>query len=457
MTVSSIGRAGGGPEVAQGRLLLVLSGNMLLDALEVSMVLVALPSVARHFELPLSAAHWMQSGFAVGFGCLVLYGTRLAGPFGRRRLYLVALQLFALASLGAAAAPATIWLVVARTVKGGCAALTAPAGLVIIADIFPDGAQRRQALRTYSAFGAAGFSVGAVLSGLLTEASWRYVMVFPAPIALALCWLAARMIPPDATTTPPSWRSVASLPVCLTAAALVVAAAGSRSSTGWLLGAAGVTLLAALAATVERPAARTAARLATRAGFLRSVLGAALLNGSYWSLILVLSLVTQVRGGWPAIGTAGLLLSSSAVVFALALRAPTLIARFGTDRLIIAGWLLTLAGCAGSLLPEVTRTHTVVLACGMLMIGAGFGLSFGSLHVQAMHRTSPLDRHPAGATYQAAVQLGGAMLLAATAGFLPHTGSLPTYPDAGARFVVYCAVVGLLIALTGLRSSPDSS
>ena len=72
-------------------LVFVLSGNMLLDALEVSVVIVALPSIGRDLHLSTGGAQWMMSGFALGFGGLMLFGGRVVALLGRRRVYLVAL------------------------------------------------------------------------------------------------------------------------------------------------------------------------------------------------------------------------------------------------------------------------------------------------------------------------------------------------------------------------------
>lgn len=445
-----------GTAVTHRRLLFVLSGNMLLDALEVSMMLIALPSIAIQFRLSAFTAHWLQSGFAVGFGCLVLYGARLGALLGRRRIYLHALQIFALASLIAAAAPVAMVLVVARVVKGGCAALTAPIGLAIIAATFTDEAQRRNALKTYALCGAVGFSIGTLLSGLLTEIGWRYVLLLPALAALALSWLGTKVIPVDASDSPPlPWRRLVSLPICLAASLILVGAVGARSNARWLLAIAGMLGLLVVAMVLERRSARAMTLLLSRPSYLRSVLGAALLNGSYWSLAFVLSMDLQQRGRWPAIGVAGLVLMSSVALFGITLRTPALINRFGTGRLIAVGSLVTLIGYSTYLTPAASRLDLPALSVAMLLVGIGFGLSFGSLHVQAMHGAQHSDRGTASGVYQAAVQLGGAVLLATTAALFNGTAAMSAYQDDAMRFVVACAGVGLIVAVTGLKPTKD--
>ncbi|MDT0444585.1 MFS transporter [Streptomyces johnsoniae] len=162
-------------------LLAVLAGNMLIDALEVSTLLIAAPAIGTDSHLAPAGIQWMLSGFALGFAGLLLLGPQLADRFGRRPVYLAALAVFAAASLAAAATNDPALLAATRFVKGCCAALTAPMGLAIITSAFRDGAPRRRAVSVYVLFGAVGFTTGLLLSGLLTEAHWRLTLAFPAP------------------------------------------------------------------------------------------------------------------------------------------------------------------------------------------------------------------------------------------------------------------------------------
>jgi MFS family permease len=170
----------------QWALLTVLAGNMLIDALEVSVAVVALPSIGGDLGADPTSLQWVMSGFAAGFGATILFGTRLVERLGRRRVYLAAVSVFAVASLAGALAGAAWFLIATRVVKGVCAALTAPTGLAIITSTFPEGPARNRAVSVYSLFGASGFSLGLVLSGLLTEESWRWTFAFPAPVAAVL-------------------------------------------------------------------------------------------------------------------------------------------------------------------------------------------------------------------------------------------------------------------------------
>src|SRR5262249_20178732 len=130
-------------------LLLMLSGNMLLDALEVSTIVVAMPAIGGGLGLSPPAASWAMTGFALGFGASILPGGRLAARLGRRRVYLWALLVFALASIVGGLATGGPMLIATRVIKGICVAFTAPTGLAIIASSFEEGPARNRAVSVY--------------------------------------------------------------------------------------------------------------------------------------------------------------------------------------------------------------------------------------------------------------------------------------------------------------------
>src|SRR6266851_5439465 len=176
-------------------ILVVLCGALFLDALDVSMVGVALPSIRADLGLTTSSLQWVVSGYFLGYGGLLLLGGRAADLLGRRRVFLAALAVFAVASLFGGLVSSAGLLIAARFVKGVAAAFTAPAGLSIITTTFTEGPARNRALSIYSAFGAGGFSLGLVLSGLLTEVNWRLTLLLPAPVAVAVLAAAVPFIP----------------------------------------------------------------------------------------------------------------------------------------------------------------------------------------------------------------------------------------------------------------------
>src|SRR5256885_7225059 len=175
--------------------LLVLCGALFLDALDGSMIGVALPSIRSDLDMSTSSLQWVVSAYVLGYGGFLLLGGRAADLFGRRRMFLLSLAVFVVGSgLGGLATGATM-LIATRFVKGVSAAFTAPAGLSIITTSFPEGPARNKALAVYTATGATGFSLGLVIGGLLTEAGWRWVFFLPAPVALAVLIAGYKLVP----------------------------------------------------------------------------------------------------------------------------------------------------------------------------------------------------------------------------------------------------------------------
>jgi MFS family permease len=379
-------RAGGG----RG-LVVVLSGNMLLDAVEVALAVVALPRVAGELHLSRFEAQWVMGGFALGFGAMLPFAARVAGAWGRRRVYLVALLVFAVASVAGGFAPDGPLLIATRVVKGVCAALTAPTGLAIIAATFPPGPARGRALSVYSLFGAGGFSIGLVASGLLTGAGWRWAFLAPAPVALALFAFGPRYVP-----------------------------AGPKA-----------------------PVAGPRRALLARPTLLRSALGAAALNGSYWGLLYVLTFRAQADGGWSPLRTGLALLPASvplAVSSATGL-SRRLAARAGNPRPIAAGAAAATAGCAVCL--RAGGGYAAGVLPALLLVGLGFVLAFAALHAQAVAGVPGSDQPAASGLYQSAVQLGGAAVLAAVAVL-----------DRGHALALVTAVAGLGLATALSRVLP---
>ncbi|MDI3390351.1 MFS transporter [Streptomyces sp. B-S-A8] len=370
--------------------LLVLSGNMLLDAVEVSVVLIALPTLAGRFGLTPWGAQWLMSGFALGFAALLLLGPVLCARIGRRRAYLGAMLLFGLASLAGGFVGGPALLVAIRVVKGCCAALTAPTGLAIINDLFPEGPQRRRALSVYSLFGAAGFTAGLLLAGALLETSWRSVFVFPAPLALALLAAGAYVLPRDRVAPRPR---------------------------------------------PPRPALLKSGALA------RSALGAAVLNGTYQAVLVLLVFRMAADLAWSPWQTALALLPAC---LPLALTVPfagRFIARHGTRRLITLGALFPLLGYLLALVRAQDASYLSGMLPTLLLVEAGFCCAFVALNAQATAGLDASDRSAAVSVYQACVQLGAAVLLPPVALLLPQG------PRPALLLITAVGAIGLLAAL----------
>jgi MFS family permease len=167
-------------------------------SLDLSVMNVGLPSIQEALGFRPATLSWVIHAYALTFGGLLLLGGGLADRFGRRRMLLVGLGIFALASLGGGFAPVAPVLVGARALQGVGAAILAPAALALLTSTFPGGPERIRAFGVWSAMNALGGAVGVLAGGLLTEVGgWQWVMWISVPMAAAAIALATRSITPD--------------------------------------------------------------------------------------------------------------------------------------------------------------------------------------------------------------------------------------------------------------------
>jgi len=460
---TSVQKPFGGPVTGQWDrrlwgLLFVLAGNMLIDALEVSTMVVALPSAGRDLGLPLTGAQWLITAFAAGFGGLGLFGGRLVELLGRRRMYLWALLGFAAASLagGVASEPAVV--IAARLLKGFFAALTAPTGLAIIASSFRSGPDRDRAVSVYSLFGGFGFTAGLLLSGVLTSVSWRWTFVSPAPLVLVLLAFAVRLIPRDVPAPTSRRQFDVTGALALTGTLLcLVQGITSVPAHGWLGPRTAVPLglavvLATLLAVTERTAPRPLiqGRLFRNRTLVRSMAGAAALNGSYLGLLLIMTARLQDGLGWSAPRTALAFLPAAAPLAVTALLSRLLIARYGTARLIALGAVAPPAGYLLCLWHPVPEHYATDVLPTMLLVGAGFVLAFAALNAQSTSRLAAVDRPAAIGLYQSAVQMSAVVVPALAAAL-----AVGRSDDRPALWLVTAVgLAGLVAGLSGLCNRP---
>jgi MFS family permease len=402
--------------------LLVLCGALFLDGLDVSMTSVALPSIQTDLGLSTTFLQWVVSAYVLGYGGFLLLGGRAADLLGRRRVFLVSLAVFLAASaLGGLATDG--WLLVAtRFVKGVSAAFTGPAGFAIITTGFAEGPARNRALAVYTATGASGFSLGLVISGVLTQAGWRWVFFLPAVIALATLAAAVLLVPADGDAVRPARRSFdlfgavsltgAMLLLVFTVVEAPVAGLASGRTLGSLAGAAAV-----LAAFVvrERRAAAPLVRLGVlRSGSLvRANLAAMSLFGGWVGFLFVATIYLQQLRGWSPLQTGLAVFPAGVVVAALAPRMAPLIARFGLGRLMLAGMASSVAAYALFLRIGPDSAYVAGILPTVLLGGLGFALAYTPINVAASMSVRREEQGLAGGLVQTSFQLGGALVLAA--------------------------------------------
>jgi EmrB/QacA subfamily drug resistance transporter len=458
-------------------ILFVLGGALCLDALDVSMVGVALPSIRSALNLSTASLQWIVSGYVLGYGGLLLLGGRAADLLGRRRVFLAALAVFAVVSLLGGLVSSPGLLIGARFVKGLAAAFTAPASMSLLTTTFPEGPMRNRAFSVYTVFGASGFSLGLVLSGLLTEVSWRWTLLVPAPAALVVLIAAIMLIPRGERPSRAGRKFDLPGAAAITAAMLLlVYTVVEAQQAGWAsartIGSfAGVAVLLAMFAVIETRSKDPLVPFAIfkSAALRRANVGAITLFGTYVSFQFLITQYLQSLAHWSALSTALAFLPAGIVVAVLSLRMGGLIGRFGPTRLAAVAFVCLLVAYALFLRAGVAPDYPSVMLPAVMLIGLAFGLGFSSLTVAATAGVPNEQQGLAASLFQTSFQVGGAIVLAIVTAVVDAGGANKVLSPAATLsayrpalvLITVVAAVGMLVALSGLRRrgavrAPDS-
>jgi MFS family permease len=453
--------------------LILLCGVLFLDGLDVSMVGVALPSIRIELGMTTSSLQWVVSGYVLGYGGFLLLGGRTADLLGRRRVLLIALGVFTVASLLGGLVDNSALLIAARFVKGVAAAFTAPAGLSIITTTFREGPERNRALSIYTACGASGFSSGLILGGLMTEVGWRWTFLLPVPIALVVLLVGTRLIPRDSGPEGAArGYDVGGAVTSTSALLLLVYTVVSAPQVGWAtfrtLGS--FVLVAALVTAFVLIEQRVAHPL-LRLGILRNRsvvaanLAAMVVFGSYVGFQFIGTMYLQSLLGWSPLGMAVAFLPAGLLVAFGGPLTGTLVNRFGAARVVIAGLTSFVVGYALFLRIGLVADYPAVILPSMVLLGLGFALAFPALNIQATTGVRDDEQGLASGLVQTAFQVGGAITLAVVTAVISAGGTAtrPSQVLAGYHpalvLVTGVALAGLLgmLALGGLRARHNTT
>ena len=180
---------------AKNRALILLAMTQFVIVIDAAIVNVALPSIGSALHFARDDLSWVVNAYTLTFGGFLLLGGRLADLMGRRRMFVLGLVLFSLASLAGGLAQSEGWLIAARAVQGLGGAIVSPAALSIITTTFADGPERNRALGIWGAVAGAGGAAGVLLGGILTSGlSWRWVLFVNVPIGIAAAAMAPRTL-----------------------------------------------------------------------------------------------------------------------------------------------------------------------------------------------------------------------------------------------------------------------
>ncbi len=404
--------------------LYVLCAGMLMIVLDGTIVNVALPSIQEDLGFSQSNLAWVVNAYLIPFGGLLLLAGRLGDLLGQRRVFLVGLTVFTVASALCAASPDQAVLIGARFIQGIGGALSSAVILAMIVRMFQAPNEQAKAIGVYGFVASAGGSIGLLLGGILTQAiSWHFIFVINLPIGVLVGWLALRLVDnPDGL----GMKEGADFPgAALVTAALMLGVFTILQITEWgwvdprTIG--GLVLTALLLVVFVRRQGRIANPLMPLRLFRsRNVVGAntvqALLVAGMFGMFFLGALYLERVLGYSALEIGLAFLPTTVVMGGLSLGfSEKLIMRFGPRNILIPGFIMVTIALLLFARTPVDGDYLTDLLPPFLLIGIGIGTSFPGIMTLAMSGATPEDAGLASGVVNTSMQVGGAVGLAVLA------------------------------------------
>ena len=438
--------------------------------LDIAIVNVALPSIKIDLGFSQGDLQWVISAYALVFGGFLLLGGRAADMLGRRRVFLVGIVVFSVASLFAGLAWSEPSLIGARALQGLGAAIITPAALSILSTTFVEGRERNIALGAWGAVGGFGAVAGVLLGGVLTDAlSWEWIFFVNVPVGVAGFVLAPLLLHESRDARVKRFDLPGAVLVTggLSGLVLAITEAGRH---GWVsTQAVTVFVLSALLLVGFVAWELRHSEPLMRFGILRTrtVSGANvagfILGTALFSMFLMLTLYMQQVLGYSAMktGVAYLAVAGTAILWSAV--AGQLVTRVGVKPVLVVGMGMLTAGLAYFTQVSADGSYLRDLLPGFLVIGVGIGFSFVPISIAALAGVRPAEAGLASGLINTSQQIGGALGIAAlstiatsrsgdalASGAVPSQALVDGFSSAFLAGTVVAAV-GLLAALTLIR------
>jgi EmrB/QacA subfamily drug resistance transporter len=425
-------------------------GLVMIDS---TVVNVALERIGTELDAGFTGLQWTVNAYTLTLAALILLGGSLGDHLGRRRVFLIGVVWFALASLACGLAPDIGTLIAARALQGVGGALLTPGSLALISASF-HGTDRAAAVGAWSGLGGIAGAVGPFLGGWLVEWSWRAVFLINLPLAVLIVVIALRHVPEsrDAESAPGLDMGGTVLAVVgLGALTYGLTGLGERGSDPLLLVAVAVGVLALAAfVLVER---RSPHPLVPPALFRNATFGAAngatvLIYGAMGAVFLLLVLQLQTVAGFSPLVAGTSLLPVTAVMLLFSARAGAMSGRIGPRLPMTLGPLVSAGGLLLLLRIDETTSWLADVLPGMLVFGAGLALTVAPLTATVLDAAPDRYAGSASGVNNAVARAAGLLAVAVVPGLAGIGGADYTDPAAfGAGFRVAMLIgAGLLVA-----------
>lgn len=470
-------------ETSHWLILILLALAQFMVVLDVSIVNVALPAIQRAFNMSQTNLQWIVTAYTIAFGGFLLLGGRAADLFGRRRVFLLGVTVFMVASLINGLAQSGSMLIIFRAVQGLAGAFMSPAALSIVLVTYKEGHERNVALSVWGAVAAGGAAAGVLLGGIFTQyLGWRWNFFVNVPVGLAVIVSSLRVLDRHESTAEHNNLDLPGAVLATGGLMLLVYTLVKAPSLGWssttIMAYFGVSIAALIGFVINEKRAKHPL-IPLDIFKIRNLSGANALQlfmtAGMFSVFFFTTLYLQLVLHYTALHTGLSFLIVPLVIGTTATNVPRVIKRVGYKPILVIAPLFVSAGLFWLSHIPVNGTFWGNVAPGMAVMALGMGATFVSVTIAATSGV-PHDRSGlASGILNTAQQVGGAVGLAvltgiaasATTHYLHALHSAPSHAQQVAGYVqglhqgyLTASTFGLvasLIALLVIRNSRDSS
>jgi EmrB/QacA subfamily drug resistance transporter len=455
-----------GLHLSTGRGKWVLTATVLGSSMAMlygSVVGIAQPAIGKEFHAQIAGLQWVSVGYLLSLAGLLLLSGGLADRFGRRRLFLVGVAWFAVASLICATAPTIGWLIAARALQGVGGALLTPGSLAILEASFVR-SERGRVIGAWSGLGGVATALGPFVGGfLITAFSWRLIFLINAPIAAAVIWISLRHVPES--RDPEASGSIDIAGSALTITALVGISYGLIEGTGgsWtspvVVGALGLGLVALIAFVLVELRVRAPIvplEIFRSRQFSATNLVTLLIYGMLGGLFFLVPIELQQVAHYSPTAAGASLLPVTGLMFLLSSRSGALSARIGPRLQMSVGPLLVAAGMALYARIDASGNYLIEVLPAVLLFGFGMATTVAPLTATALSSAPEEKTGLASAVNNTVARTGSLLAVALLPALAGITGDsylhAPVFESGFQRAALIaaavCAAAGVLAALT---------